>query len=94
MGTKLSVCALATAGGLTSGLSVLTLGLLANHWQIGMAWLTTLASVYVGFAPTFKGIMIGIGWGFLSGFISGLVIAVIYNFSLKVFCHHHGNAGK
>lgn len=36
------------------------------------------------FSVTFLGSLIGFGWGLLSGYVAGLIIAVIYNLVVKL----------
>ena len=41
---------------------------------------SVISSVYVGYAPTFGGAIVAIIWGFfIDGFISGVILAAIYN---------------
>jgi len=80
---KLSVCGLGIALGLTWGLAVLILGVLALYWKIGIAWVNVLSSIYVGFDVTLKGIIAGTLWATIDAFILGVVIALIYNLCVK-----------
>lgn len=83
--TSLSACALGMALGISWGLGVMLLALmswLGGGW--GNALVTALGSLYVGYQATGVGSLIGLVWGFADGFISGLIIAWIYNF---VLCH-------
>jgi len=43
----------------------------------------TMASLYIGYGASVAGAVIGAFWGFVDGFIAGLVIAWIYNFVAK-----------
>jgi len=45
----------------------------------GNAWVDLLASLYIGYAPTVIGALIGMVWGFIDAFIGGLVVAWLYN---------------
>lgn len=79
--TKLSACALGMSLGVTWGLGVALLGMMAwlgDGW--GGAIVTSLGSLYIGFKATGVGSIIGAVWGFADGFITGLIIAWIYNF--------------
>ena len=51
------------------------------HW--GIAMVTTMSSVYVGFGPTLLGSILGAIWAFVMGFITGYLIALFYNLCLK-----------
>lgn len=82
-GTRLCPLALGCALGFTWGLAVLILGVLAKTYQFGVAWVHILGSIYIGYAPTFKGIAMGTGWAFAEAFICGFVVAVIYNVCVK-----------
>jgi len=57
--------------------------MLLAGWASIFGWCTkfveVMASVYLGFKPTFLGGIIGAIWGFIDGAIGGLIIAVIYN---------------
>jgi len=75
---KLNVKALAIALGVSWGLGMLFVG-----WASMFGWGTKLveimSSVYIGFAPSFIGAVIGAIWGFFDGAIGGAVIALVYN---------------
>lgn len=45
----------------------------------GVALVTTLASLYIGFSASIIGAIIGAIWAFVDGFVAGLIIAWIYN---------------
>lgn len=75
---KLSVKGLAVAVGAAWALLMLALGLGAMFgW--GVKFLEAMSSIYIGFAPTFPGILIGVAWGFLDGAIAGAIVAFVYN---------------
>lgn len=82
----LDVRAFALACGVTWGLGTLILGLLAFFSGVGMLAVTNLGSVYVGFAPTLAGSMIGALWGFIDGIVGGLILGFIYNRFTKKSC--------
>ena len=75
---KLNVKALAVALGLTWGFLVLCMG-----WTSAFGWGTRLvevmSSVYIGYAPSFIGGIIGALWGLFDGAVGGLIIALVYN---------------
>jgi hypothetical protein len=81
--SKLSACALGFALGLTWALGMLILGVLAWSFHVGEKWVELISTVYVGFAATPVGVLIGTLWAFVEGYISGFVLAVIYNFSAR-----------
>jgi hypothetical protein len=45
----------------------------------GNALVEAISSLYIGYGPTFLGSVIGAVWGFVDGYIAGVVIAWIYN---------------
>jgi len=49
----------------------------------GNAIVDALASLYIGYAASIIGAIIGAVWAFVDGFIAGVVIAWIYNFVAK-----------
>jgi hypothetical protein len=75
---RLQVLALAIGLGISWGGAMLFIG-----WVAGFGWGTkiveVIASLYIGFAPTFSGGIIGAIWGFFDGAIGGAVIAIVYN---------------
>ncbi len=79
---KINVKGLAIALGLTW-----SSGMLISGWAAMFGWagkiVDVMASVYIGFAPTFLGGIIGAAWGFLDGAIGGAIVALIYNFVSK-----------
>lgn len=75
---ELNVKALAFGLGTTFALYMLLAGWLAMFgW--GGALAEVIASVYIGFAPTFTGGIIGAIWGFIDGAVGGAIIAYVYN---------------
>ncbi|MDA1000138.1 MAG: bacteriophage holin [bacterium] len=76
---KLDAMRFGTALGIVWGFGVLCLGVMAAAFNWGTPALQLLGSLYLGFAPTVAGILIGIIWGFADGFIGGFLIAWVYN---------------
>ena len=76
----LSAFGLGMGIGVTWGLGVMLLALMA--W-LGGGWgselVKSLGSLYIGYAPTGVGSIVGLVWGFADGFVTGLLIAWIYN---------------
>jgi len=84
---RLCVCSLGLGLGVSWAVGVFILGLLA--WKFhpyGGAFVHALSSVYVGYAPTFKGALIGALWALVDGFIGGVILAWIYNKCSKACC--------
>jgi hypothetical protein len=76
---KLNVKALAVAGGVLWSLYMLLIGWAAWLFDWGTDFVTTMASVYIGFKPSFVGGIIGAIWAFIDGAIGGAIIAAVYN---------------
>ncbi|MGE3318776.1 MAG: bacteriophage holin [Candidatus Berkiella sp.] len=83
---KMCACCLGTAIGVTWALGVLMLGVLVWKFNYGAAFQQVLASIYAGYAPTPKGILLGTLFALVDGFICGLLIAWIYNLCHKICC--------
>lgn len=75
---KLSVKGLAISLGAVTGVSVFLLGLFAIAGR-GVEVVNAIASMYIGFKPTFLGAIVGGIYGFIDGAIGGAIIAWIYN---------------
>ena len=76
---KCDVLALGLGIGVLAAAYALFLGLAAWWFNWGTELLVTLSSLYIGYAPTFLGSIIGAIWAFVDGFIAGVVIAWVYN---------------
>jgi len=75
---KFSPNALGIAIGVIWSAYILFCGIAAMFgW--GTALVETISSLYLGYAPTIPGSIIGAVWGFVDGYIAGVVIAWIYN---------------
>ena len=75
----LGVVSLGLALGVTWAIAVFLLGIMAwlFGWGIGVAG--ALASLYIGYGPSFVGAIAGAVWGFVDGLILGVMIAWFYN---------------
>lgn len=77
---KLSVCAFALTCGILWGLGVFCLA----WWVMAFDGAThdpmMLGHIYRGFNISPLGSIIGLAWGLVDGFVSGLILAVVYNF--------------
>ena len=49
----------------------------------GGAFVAALGSLYLGYAASIGGAIIGALWAFLDGFVAGLIIAWVYNMVAK-----------
>ncbi len=83
---KLSVMALGFGIGITWGLAILIVGILATTINCGQQFIAIFASIYPGFKATIEGSLLGGFWGFIDGFIGGFLIACFYNVYLCC-CH-------
>jgi hypothetical protein len=79
---KLDVKALALGLGTAWASCMLFVGV-ASVFGWGSELVRVMSSVYLGFAPTVPGAVIGALWGFLDGAIGGAIIALVYNALVK-----------
>ncbi len=79
---KLSAIALGIAFGVLSGGWMLLVGLSAVYGYFGTDMVNQWASFYPGVAATVKGVSIAAAWGFLQGFVCGLIVGWVYNLCL------------
>lgn len=79
---KLNARALAVGVGVSWAVCMLFVGW-ASIFGWGTRFVEVFASVYIGFAPTFLGGLIGALWGFIDGAIGGLIIALVYNIMVR-----------
>ena len=75
----LGVVSFGLAVGLTWAIFVFVLGLVAAllDWGVGIA--IALSTLYVGYGPTLIGSIAGAVWAFVSGLVTGILIAWFYN---------------
>ena len=76
---KCDVLALGLGIGIILAVYAFLLGLIAWWWDWGTTLVLGISSLYIGYAPTFLGSIIGAIWAFVDGFIAGVVIAWVYN---------------
>lgn len=75
---KLQINALGISVGVIWAAYILFCGITASFgW--GAALVDAISSLYIGYGPTFLGAVIGAIWGFVDGYIAGVVIAWLYN---------------
>ena len=79
---RFSPMALGISLGLITGLCMLGFAWSAWTWGHGTTLIDQWASIYPGFAATLQGGFVGLGWGFLEGFIIGVIWAWLYNICL------------
>lgn len=76
--------ALGLAIGIIWGLCVLLIGWAAAWTGWGDGLVTMLGSLYIGYAPSPVGGLIGGAWAFVDGIIGGALVALLYNRLEKV----------
>jgi hypothetical protein len=64
--------------GLTWALGVFVMGILAWLCGYGLAMVGLFSSIYIGYAPTFLGSIIGAVWAFFDAFFFVLIAMLIY----------------
>ena len=92
---KLCAGRLGFALGLIWGVAMFLLALSTLWLGYGAEWVKLMASVYIGFAPTPFGAVIGFFFGFVDFFVFGFLIALIYNCCCpKQCCPHKSKDSK
>ncbi|MFC1649010.1 bacteriophage holin [Nanoarchaeota archaeon] len=76
---KLDVKKLGLALGFTCAICCFFIALTAWLWGWGTAIVDLIGTVYIGYEATGVGALIGIVYGFIDGFIGGVLIAWFYN---------------
>jgi hypothetical protein len=84
----LGVISFGLAFGITCAVFVFVLGMAAGLFEWGVPVVAVLASLYIGYSPTFVGSIAGAVWAFVDGFIGGCLVAWLYNRFL-IRRHHH-----
>ncbi|PIN90986.1 hypothetical protein COU61_02475 [Candidatus Pacearchaeota archaeon CG10_big_fil_rev_8_21_14_0_10_35_13] len=64
--------------GILAGVCMLFTSLLAAA-GVGTVWIPLIQSFYVGYGLSFGGVLLGVLYAFLDGFIGGWILAVLYN---------------
>lgn len=82
---KLNATAFGLACGLTWGIFVFMVALVAMFWGLGSAWINLIGDLYVGTSATWGGAFLGFLWAFIDGFIGGLIFVLLYNYFAKKF---------
>lgn len=86
---KLHVWSLALALGIMWGISMFLAGLSAFLFGLGVGFVETMRTLYLGYNATVVGSIIGGIWGFIDMFIFGVIFAAIYNFFVSRFIKSH-----
>src|SRR5947207_1562786 len=83
---KLCPVSLGFAIGLTWAIGAFLMGIAAWKMSMGMPVVGLLATIYHGYAPTLIGSVYGALWALLHGFITGALIAIIYDICICCGC--------
>lgn len=75
----LGVISFGLALGVTWALAVFLLGMMAWLFGWGIDVAAALASLYIGYGPSFVGAVAGAVWAFVNGLVLGSVMAWFYN---------------
>ena len=76
---KLNIKAFGLAAGIIWSGATFFLGLMVMFLNWGTGWENVMATLYIGYKPTFLGCIIGAVWGFFDGGIGGVIFAWLYN---------------
>ena len=76
---KLGVIPFGVAFGSTWAMGLLIFGWISWLSGWGLAMISLIGSVYIGYSATFWGAIVGAIWGFVDAFIGGIIMAAIYN---------------
>ena len=79
---RLSPIAFGVSLGIITGLSMMLFALSSWLWGYGAPMIEQWGSVFPGVGASLKGSFIGLAWGFLEGYILGLLWAWVYNICL------------
>ena len=69
--------------GIISAFSLFLLGLTAGLFDWGTELVNFLGTFYRGYGPDLAGASVGALWGFIDGFIGGMLVAWLYNVLAK-----------
>lgn len=75
----LGVISFGLALGVTGALVTVLLGISAWAFGWGIAVVQVLGTLFLGYGPSFVGIVAGGVWAFFDGFVGGVLIAWFYN---------------
>ena len=88
-------CKISMAFGLANAIGLFILGIFGTYCGYGLMMISTIASVYPGYAPTISGSFIGAFWGFVDIFVFFTVAGIIYRVLKKCCnkCYCCGSSG-
>lgn len=76
---KVDVKALGLTLGIVWGAVMFILGIINMFLSWGGAIEELMSTLYIGYAPTFLGSIIGGIWGFIDAGIGGVIVGILYN---------------
>jgi hypothetical protein len=79
----LGVISLGVALGITAALMTFIIGLTTAIFGWGILVVQVLATLFIGYEPTFVGSISGAVWAFVDFFIAGVIFAWLYNRLLR-----------
>jgi len=59
---------------------IVMIGLSAAFFDWGVGPVEALSNIYIGYAPTVAGTLIGVPWALMDGAIAGALIGLLYNY--------------
>ena len=82
---RINIKAFALALGIHWGLGCFIMGVAGIKSEAAATFVRAVGSLYIGYAPTPLGSVIGMAWGFMDAVIAGTLFAWLYNMLLKRF---------
>ena len=82
---KLNITAFALACGITWGIGVFILSLVAMWSGLGAKFMVILQDMYIGAGMSFTGAFVGMVWAFADAFVGAAVFAFLYNYFVSKF---------
>lgn len=79
---KLDIKALGLALGIFWGVCMFLLGI-SGMFGFGETFVALISRVYIGYAVSIVGAIIGAVWGFVDAFVCGAILAWLYNRFVK-----------
>jgi len=76
---KLDAKAFGLACGILWSASLFIMGIVNIFSSYGEGFVESIGNIYIGYAPTAGGCILGAIWGFIDAFIGGAVLAWLYN---------------
>ena len=86
--TTLGVISFGLALGVTGAIIAVLLGVSAWALGWGIGVVQVLGTLFIGYGPSFIGIVAGAVWAFFDGFVAGVLVAWFYNRFLLVRQRH------